>query len=117
MKKFKNLSNFFRKFKIYSDIIFMKIRSNLPKTSLPRIFYIDRKIAEGNYPNVPKMAKEYETSLSSINRDIAYMRDMLDAPIAYDFYKKGFYYTEKNFRLLAAYDTAEAKIRSLEGEG
>ena len=69
----------------------MKPRKNLPKTSLPRIYFIDRKIAEGSYPNAPELAKEYETSLSTINRDIAYMRDMLGAPIAYDFFRKGFY--------------------------
>jgi len=85
----------------------MKARKSLPKTSLPRIYYIDRKIAEGNYPNVPQMAQEYESSFSTINRDIAYMRDMLDAPIAYDYNKKGFYYTEKTFRLTAVYATAD----------
>jgi len=85
----------------------MKPRKSLPKASLPRIYFIDRKIAEGSYPNVPDLAKEYETSLSTINRDIAYMRDMLEAPIAYDFFKKGFYYTEKTFRLTAVYATAD----------
>ena len=85
----------------------MKQRTSLPKTSLPRIYFIDRKIASGSYPNAPALAKEYETSLSTINRDIAYMRDMMGAPIAYDFFKKGFYYTEKTFRLAAAYATAD----------
>ena len=70
---------------------------------MPRIYFIDREIASGKYPNAPAMAKKYETSISSINRDIAYMRDMLDAPIEYDFFKKGFYYTEPTFRLAAAY--------------
>jgi len=85
----------------------MNPRKSLPKTSLPRIYFIDRKIAEGHYPNAPELAKEYETSLSTVNRDIAYMRDMLGAPIAYDFFKKGFYYTEKTFRLTAVYATAD----------
>jgi len=85
----------------------MKPRKSLPKPSLPRIYFIDQKIAAGNYPNAPRLAREYETSLSSINRDIAYMRDMLDAPIEYDFVKKGFYYTEKTFRLTTVYATAD----------
>jgi len=85
----------------------MKPRKSLPKPSLPRIYFIDQKIAQGNYPNAPQMAEEYETSLSSINRDIAYMRDMMDAPIAYDFTRKGFYYTKKTFRLPAVYATAD----------
>lgn len=85
----------------------MKQRKNLPKTAVPRIFFIDREIAAGKYPNAPDLAKKYETSLSSINRDIAYMRDMLGAPIEYDFFKKGFHYTEPTFRLCAAYATAD----------
>jgi Predicted transcriptional regulator len=85
----------------------MQPRKTLPKTALPRLYFIDREIASGKYPNAPALAKKYETSLSSINRDIAYMRDMMNAPIEYDFFKKGFYYTEKTFRLPAAYATAE----------
>jgi len=90
---------------IYPDN--MAPRKNLPKTAVPRIYYIDREIAAGKYPNAPSLARKYETSLSSINRDIAYMRDMLGAPIEYDFFKKGFYYTKKTFHLCAAYATAD----------
>jgi len=85
----------------------MQSRRSLPKTAIPRIYFIDQEIAAGRYPNAPSLAKKYETSLSSINRDIAYMRDMLGAPIEYDFFKKGFYYTERTFRLPAAYATAD----------
>ena len=81
-------------------------RKSLPKTALPRIYFIDQQIAAGKYPNVPSLARKYETSRSSINRDIAYMRDMMGAPIEYDYFKKGFYYTEKTFRLCTAYATA-----------
>jgi predicted DNA-binding transcriptional regulator YafY len=90
---------------IYPDD--MEPRKTLPKTAVPRIYYIDREIAAGKYPNAPSLARKYETSLSSINRDIAYMRDMLHAPIEYDFFKKGFYYTEKTFHLCAAYATSD----------
>jgi len=85
----------------------MQPRKTLPKTALPRIYFIDREIASGKYPNAPALAKKYETSQSSIMRDIAYMRDMMNAPIEYDFFKKGFYYTEKTFRLPAAYATVD----------
>ena len=78
-------------------------REKLPKTALPRIYFIDREIASGRYPNAPAMARKYETSLSSINRDIAYMRDMFHAPIKYDFSRKGFYYTEPTFHLAAGF--------------
>ena len=85
-------------------------RKKLPKTAIPRIYFIDQEISSGKYPNAPGMAKKYETSVSSINRDIAYMRDLLDAPIEYDFFKKGFYYTKKTFRLSAAYAGADDLI-------
>jgi len=85
----------------------MQQRKSLPKTAIPRIYFIDQEIASGRYPNAPSLAEKYETSLSSINRDIAYMRDMLGAPIEYDFFKKGFFYSESTFRLPAAYATAD----------
>ena len=85
----------------------MKPIKNISKTVIPRIFYIDQEISAGKYPNVPTLAKKYETSQSSINRDIAYMRDMLGAPIEYDHFKKGFFYSKKTFRLPSAYATSE----------
>ena len=85
----------------------MNPRKTIPKTAVPRMFFIDQEIASGKYPNAPYLAKKWETSVSSINRDIAYMRDMMKAPILYDFFKKGFYYTEKTFRLSASYATEE----------
>lgn len=85
----------------------MKPRKNLPKTAVPRIYFIDREIASGKFPNAPSLAKKYETSLSSINRDIAFMRDMFGAPIEFDRFRKGFFYSEKTFRLCASYATAD----------
>ncbi|MDR1625908.1 MAG: WYL domain-containing protein, partial [Spirochaetia bacterium] len=85
----------------------MKTRKSLPNTSLPRIYFIDRRIASGSYPNTASLAKEYDTSMSSISRDIEFMRDMLNAPIEYDAMRRGYYYTEKTYRIPAGYTTAE----------
>jgi len=85
----------------------MKERKNIPKTALPRIYFIDREIASGNYPNTRTLAKTYETGTATISRDIEFMRDMMNAPIEYDYTRKGYYYTEKNFRLPAAFANAE----------
>jgi predicted DNA-binding transcriptional regulator YafY len=82
-------------------------RKKLPKTALPRLYFIDKEIVSGSYPNGPALARKYETSLASINRDIAYMRDMFHAPIEYDFFKKGFYYTKPTFRLAAGFAGAD----------
>ncbi|GHU04606.1 hypothetical protein AGMMS49960_20500 [Betaproteobacteria bacterium] len=53
------------------------------------------------------MAKAYETSMSSISRDIAFMKYMLNAPIEYDALHRGYYYTEKTFRLPGSFTTTE----------
>jgi predicted DNA-binding transcriptional regulator YafY len=85
----------------------MKDRKAIPKTALSRIYFIDREIASGKYPNTPALAKAYEASIPTISRDIEFMKDMLNAPIEYDFKHKGYFYTEKTFRLPAAFTSAE----------
>jgi predicted DNA-binding transcriptional regulator YafY len=85
----------------------MKDRKSSPKTALPRIYFIDGEIASGKYPNTRTLAENYQTGTAAISRDIEYMRDMMNAPIEYDFTKKGYYYTEKTFRLPAAFGSAE----------
>jgi predicted DNA-binding transcriptional regulator YafY len=82
-------------------------RKTLPKTALPRIYRIDEMIASGRYPSTKDLAQAYETSMSSISRDIEFMRDSLGAPIAYDALRRGYYYTEKTFRLPGSFTTAE----------
>jgi predicted DNA-binding transcriptional regulator YafY len=85
----------------------MRNRKNIPKTALPRIYFIDREIASGKYPNTRTLAETYETGTATISRDIEFMRDMLNAPIEHDFKRKGYYYTEKTFRLPATFTSAE----------
>ncbi|MCL1931232.1 MAG: DNA-binding protein, partial [Treponema sp.] len=88
----------------------MKDRKNIPKTALPRIYFIDQEIAAGKYPNTRTLAETYQTGIATISRDIEYMRDMMNAPIKYDFYRKGYYYTKKTFRLPAAFTSAEEML-------
>jgi predicted DNA-binding transcriptional regulator YafY len=85
----------------------MKTRKSLPKTALPRIYHIDEMIAGGRFPSTRQMAEEYETSMSSISRDIEFMRDSLGAPIEYSAMHRGYYYSEKTFRLPGSFTTAE----------
>jgi predicted DNA-binding transcriptional regulator YafY len=85
----------------------VKTRKSLPKTALPRIYRIDEMIASGRFPSTNKMAKAYETSMSSISRDIEFMRDSLGAPIEYDPLHRGYYYSEKTFRLPGSFTTVE----------
>ncbi|MDR0314087.1 MAG: WYL domain-containing protein [Treponema sp.] len=82
-------------------------RLSLPKRALPRIFKIDAAIASGRYPNSEELARMCETSISTISRDIEFMRDQLGAPIDYDYFNRGYFYTEKTFRLPAGFVGAD----------
>lgn len=87
----------------------MKTKPNWTKArnALPRIYFIDEKIASGSCPNSEELAHEYEVSVSTISRDIEFMRDMLNAPIEYDALNRGYYYSEKAYRLSGSFTTAE----------
>ena len=82
-------------------------RLSLPKTGLPRIYRIDAKIAAGTYPNSNHLAEMCETSISTISRDIKFMKDQLLAPIEHDPLKRGYFYTKKTYRLPAGFTGAE----------
>ena len=69
------------------------------KTQFYRWLLIDEMIAAGRYPNAQSMSVEIEVSSRTIKRDIEYFRDMIGAPIAYDRARRGYYYTEANYRL------------------
>jgi len=85
----------------------METRKHLPRAVLARIYFIDRQIASGKYPNVNSLSKEYEVGTATIYRDIEYMKDMLNAPIAYSAKHRGWYYEEKTFRLPARFASAD----------
>ena len=85
----------------------METRKHLPRAVLARIYFIDRQIASGKYPNVNSLSKEYEVGTATIYRDIEYMKDMLNAPIAYSAKYRGWYYEEKTFRLPARFASAD----------
>jgi len=66
-----------------------------------RLLFIDRKIREKCFPNCGTLAEEWEVSDRTIQRDIDYMRYELDAPVEYSARKRGYYYTEEQYRLPA----------------
>lgn len=71
------------------------------KPQFRRLLFIDKKITAGNYPNCTTLAGEWETSTKTIQRDIDYLKSQLDAPLAYDNARRGYYYTEPNYKLPA----------------
>jgi proteasome accessory factor B len=67
---------------------------------LVRMQYIDQQLRENRYPNCSQVAKYFEVSTKSIQRDIDYMRLMLQAPIAYDKRERGYYYEKQGWSFL-----------------
>lgn len=56
---------------------------------------IHQAIQSGAHPNATTLARELEVSAKSIQRDLDFMRDRLELPIAYDARRYGFHYTEE----------------------
>ncbi len=67
---------------------------------LVRIQYIDQQLREQSWPNCTRLARYFEISTKSIQRDIEYMRDQLHAPIEFNSKKNGFYYSTKDWTFL-----------------
>ncbi len=56
---------------------------------------IHQAIVSGKYPNASTLAREIEVVPKTIHRDIEFMRDRLQLPVAYDERRYGYYYTEE----------------------
>ncbi|MEW6405478.1 MAG: WYL domain-containing transcriptional regulator [Chloroflexota bacterium] len=76
------------------------LNSQCRQTSTPgrlglwRIYRIDAYIRNGTYPNVPRLAEKLEVSRRTIERDLAYLRDLLNAPLAYNRERNGYSYND-----------------------
>jgi len=62
-----------------------------------RVFQMDEYIRNGNYPSVAFFMDKFETSRRTIMRDLEFLQDRYEAPLAYDRTRGGYYYTEQNF--------------------
>jgi len=61
---------------------------------MARIVAIDGKIRQGGFPNASTLGRELEVSPRTIQRDIIFMRDRLNAPVEFDPRRNGYYYRE-----------------------
>jgi predicted DNA-binding transcriptional regulator YafY len=66
---------------------------------LERVYSFHQDLLQQRYPNATILVDRFEVSLATARRDIAYLRDRLMAPLAFDNRKNGFYYTEDDFSL------------------
>jgi len=62
---------------------------------MERMLRIHQAIQSGGYPNASTLARELEVSVKSVQRDLAFMRDRLDLPLAYHPQRYGYFYTEE----------------------
>lgn len=66
---------------------------------LERIYFFHAQVLENVFPNASDLAEEFEISTATAHRDIAYLRDRLLAPLAFDQQRNGYFYAEDGFRL------------------
>lgn len=66
---------------------------------LERLYSFHQDIINDRYPNATTLMNQFEISLATARRDIAYLRDRLLAPLEFDQKLNGFYYTETDFSL------------------
>jgi len=76
----------------------------LNKTALRRILEIDRLVRSGSGPTTEDLAERFEVTERTIYRDLAFLRDQLNAPLAYargEDYGGGYRYTDPAYLLPA----------------
>jgi predicted DNA-binding transcriptional regulator YafY len=66
---------------------------------LERIARIDQAIRAGRWPNASTLARELEVSARTVQRDIEFLRDRLQAPLEFDAVRNGYRYTSPDYRL------------------
>jgi predicted DNA-binding transcriptional regulator YafY len=66
---------------------------------LERIAAFDRAVRAGEYPNAGTIARVFEVSRRTLQRDIEFMKDRLGAPLVFDEKRQGYAYSDPSFRL------------------
>ncbi len=74
-------------------------KSTVHKSLLKRLAVIDREIGCKRFPKKERLAQLLEVSEKTIQRDIDFMRFEYSAPIEFDKKRKGFYYSDIQYRL------------------
>lgn len=75
-----------------------------------RALQIDELIAAEKYPNVAFLMQKFECSEATVLRAIETLRNDFGAEISYDRNRKGYYYVEPHFRLIASFTTEKQII-------
>lgn len=62
--------------------------------AVERIIWLHKRIKDGYYPNAMRLSERFGISHRQAQRDCDYLRRKLEAPVAFDRSKQGYYYTE-----------------------
>lgn len=73
------------------------------KTIYERFVWFDSCVRSGRYPSATTLARRFEMSPKTAQRDIEFMRDRLKCPLEYDRTRKGYFYTSGSFSLPLTY--------------
>jgi predicted DNA-binding transcriptional regulator YafY len=72
---------------------------NLYRSQFRRLMELDQRIRAGDYPNCFTFADAWEVSRKTVQRDIQFLKDGMGAPLAYDYERRGYYYTDMSWSL------------------
>ena len=82
------------------------------KNIYERFIWFDDRVKQKKYPNTTSLAKQFEVSIKTAQRDIEFMRDRLNCPLIYEKSRKGYFYKNDTFSLPMIY-LSSAEISSL----
>jgi predicted DNA-binding transcriptional regulator YafY len=74
----------------------MRLSSRPP---LARLVAIDLALRAGGWPNASTLGRQLEVSPRTVQRDLLFLRDRLQAPVSFDAVRNGYYYTQADYRL------------------
>jgi predicted DNA-binding transcriptional regulator YafY len=74
----------------------MRLASRPP---LARIAFIDQEIRKGAWPNASTLSRQLEVSFRTVQRDLNFLRDRLQAPLLFDPKRNGYQYQNASYRL------------------
>jgi len=77
------------------------------KTSYERFLWFDFQVRAGKHPNATSLARKFEISAKTAQRDIDFMRDRLRAPLEYDKGFRGYRYSDRTFALPTVFVSSE----------
>lgn len=83
------------------------------KVIFERFLWFHSQVKRGLYPNATVMARRFEISVKTAQRDIEFIQDRLYAPLAYDQSRRGYAYEDASYDLPGSWINADDLISLL----